>query len=202
MIKNVLFDMGSVLVSFDPVMFTMREELSEEDSRLIHEELFKTIDWMKLDRGVITDSELLSRVKPRFPERLWPVIEKLITRWDEPPVMVEGMYDLVRELSEKGYGLYLLSNAAIRHQEYWPRYPVSEFFGDRLFISYQYKILKPDPRFYETAIEKFGLNKDECIFIDDLPLNAEGAVYCGIDALVFKGEKRLRKELREKGIDI
>lgn len=202
MTKNILFDMGSVLVNFDPVMFTMREELSQEDARLIQDELFRTIDWMQLDRGVITDSELFERVKPRFPERLLPVVEKLILHWDNPPVMVEGMYDLVRELSEKGYRLYLLSNAAIRHSEYWPKYPVSEFFGDRLFISYQYKILKPDPRFFELALSKFGLDRSECLFIDDSPLNAEGAIYCGIDALVFKGEKRLRKELREKGIDI
>lgn len=202
MIKNILFDMGSVLVSFDPVMFTMREELSADDARLIQDELFRTVEWMQLDRGVITDSELFERVKSRFPERLRPVVEKLIFHWDEPPVMVEGMCDLVRELSEKGYGLYLLSNAAIRHGEYWQRYPVSKFFGDRLFISYQYKILKPDPRFFELALEKYALDRSECLFIDDVPLNAEGAVYCGIDALVFKGEKRLRKELREKGIDV
>ena len=130
MIRNILFDMGSVLVDFNPLRFTMEAKLSPEDAQLVREELFRSIEWAQLDRGTLTDRALLEIMKPRFPERLWPTLEWMICRWDEPPVMVEGMYELVQELSEAGYGLYLLSNAALRHDEYWPRYPVSRFFGD------------------------------------------------------------------------
>ena len=202
MIKNILFDMGSVLVDFSPLRFTMEAKLSPEDAELIREELFRSIEWAQLDRGTLTDPELLAIMKPRFPERLWPTLEWMICRWDEPPVMVPGMYALVEELSRAGYGLYLLSNAALRHDEYWPRYPVSRFFGDRLLISAHEGITKPDPRFYRLALERFALDPKECLFIDDVPVNAEGAVYCGIDAIVFKGAERLRRQLAEKGVHI
>ena len=202
MIKNILFDMGSVLVDFSPLRFTMEAKLSPEDAELIREELFRSIEWAQLDRGTLTDPELLAIMKPRFPERLWPTLEWMICRWDEPPVMVPGMYALVEALSKAGYGLYLLSNAALRHDEYWPRYPVSRFFGDRLLISAHEGITKPDPRFYRLALERFALDPKECLFIDDVPVNAEGAVYCGIDAIVFKGAERLRRQLAEKGVHI
>ena len=200
MIRNILFDMGSVLVDFNPQRFTVEAKLSPADAQLIREELFHSIEWAQLDRGTLTDPELLERMKPRFPERLWPTLERMICRWDEPPVMVPGMYELVEELSRAGYGLYLLSNAALRHDEYWPRYPVSRFFGDRLLISSHEKITKPDPRFYRLALERFGLDPAECVFIDDVPVNAEGAVYCGIGAIVFRDAQRLRRELQARGV--
>ncbi|MBR6120552.1 MAG: HAD family phosphatase [Oscillospiraceae bacterium] len=200
MIRNILFDMGSVLVDFNPLRFTVEAKLSPEDAQLIREELFHSIEWAQLDRGTLTDPELLEIMKPRFPERLWPSLEWMICRWDEPPVMVPGMYELVEELSRAGYGLYLLSNAALRHDEYWPRYPVSRFFGDRLLISSHEKITKPDPRFYRLALERFGLDPAECVFIDDVPVNAEGAVYCGIGAIVFRDARRLRRELQARGV--
>lgn len=200
MIRNLLFDMGSVLVDFDPRRFVREASLSEADALLIREELFGSIEWAQLDRGLLTDAQLLERMKPRFPQRLWPSLERMISHWDEPPLGVEGMYELVEELSRAGFGLYLLSNAALRHDEYWPRYPVSRFFGDRLLISAHEKITKPDPRFYRLALERFGLDPAECLFIDDLPINAEAAVCCGMDALVFRGAARLRRELTEKGL--
>lgn len=202
MIRNILFDMGSVLVDFDPVRFTLEAKLSPEDAALIREELFRSIEWAQLDRGVLDDRQFLALMRPRFPERLWPTLEWMVCHWDEPPVMVEGMYELVEALSQKGYGLYLLSNAGLRHDEYWPRYPVSRFFGDRLLISAHERITKPDPRFYRLALERFDLEASECLFIDDVPVNAEGAVYCGIDALVFRGADRLRRELLQKGIQL
>lgn len=200
MIRNILFDMGSVLVDFDPARFVKEAGLSEDDARLIREELFRTVEWAQLDRGVLTDDQILELMKPRFPARLWPTLDRMIRHWDEPPVMIDGMYEVVEALSKAGYGLYLLSNAGLRHDEYWPRYPVSRFFGDRLLISAHEKITKPDPRFYRLALERFDLDPAECLFIDDVPVNAEGAVYCGIDALVFRNAERLRRDLAEKGI--
>lgn len=200
MIRNILFDMGSVLVDFNPKRFTETAGLSEADALLIREELFHSVEWAQLDRGTLTDAQILEIMRPRFPERLRPTLEWMVCRWDEPPVMIPGMYELVEALSRRGYGLYLLSNAALRHDEYWPRYPVSRFFGDRLLISAHEKITKPDPRFYRLALERFGLDPAECLFIDDVPVNAEGAVYCGIDAILFRGAERLRRELAEKGV--
>ena len=110
---------------------------------------------------------------------------------------------LARELAEKGYGLYLLSNAGKRHHEYWGKYPVSAYFGDRVFLSADYLLLKPEAAFYETALARFGLDRRECLFIDDNTSNVEAACRLGLDAVVFHGDAGLlRQRLREKGVEV
>lgn len=200
MIKNVLFDMGAVLVRWDPKGFLARLDVSDEDRATLEREVYRSVEWIMLDRGTLTDGEALERFYARLPERLHAAARELTLRWDDPPECIPGMLDLVGELRDKGYGLYLLSNAALRHSEYWPRYEISKFFGDRLVISSQYRILKPDREFYEIALQKFGLNPEECVFIDDNPQNCEAAMRLGIDAVVFNGAEDLRRRFKERKI--
>ena len=64
-------------------------------------------------------------------------------------------------------------------------------------------ILKPGPAFYEGALGKFGLDRAECVFIDDSAANAESARRVGLDAIVFFGDAvRLRGELRARGVNV
>lgn len=55
MIKNIVFDMGNVLVRFDPELFMDRYSLTGEDRRLIRNEVFRSVEWTMLDRGVIDE---------------------------------------------------------------------------------------------------------------------------------------------------
>ena len=72
-----------------------------------------------------------------------------------------------------------------------------------MYRSADVHLLKPDPAFFEGALEKFGLDRAECVFIDDSAANAEGAQRVGLDAIVFFGDAaRLRRELRECGVDV
>ena len=114
------------------------------------------------------------------------------------------MKALTDELYEKGYGLYLLTNAGPRHREYWPRFAAAEHFPEeRVYRSADVHLLKPDPAFYEGALGKFGLDRAECVFIDDSAANAESARRVGLDAIVFFGDAvRLRGELRARGVNV
>ena len=115
---------------------------------------------------------------------------------------VAGMAELVEELKNNGYGIYLLSNASIRQHEYWPQIPGWQFFDGKI-ISADEKVMKPHPDYYLRALEKFGLTPGECFFIDDVPANIEGALYCGIPGVVFhKDVKLLRLQLRAAGVDV
>ena len=203
MIKNILFDMGNVLVRFDPALFLRRLGLEGEDAALLNREVFRSVEWVRLDRGGIGDDEALAAMRTRLPERLWPAAEELVCRWDRPYNPVEGMPELVRDLSDAGYGLYLLTNASRRHRTYWPRFPVAAYFGDRIMLSADWHILKPDPAFFEKAFSLLGLDRRECLFIDDFPLNAEAALGVGLDALVFHGDAALlRRQLAARHITI
>ena len=202
MIRNVLFDMGNVLIRFDREYFMERLGLAAEDRKLLMREVFLSVEWVRMDRGSIREEQAVTQVCARIPQRLHDAAEKLIAMWDRPILPIEGMYELVRELKEAGYGIYLLSNASVRQQEYWPRIPGNVLF-DGTIISADEGVMKPHPDYYYRAVQKFSLVPQECIFIDDVPANIEGAMCCGIDGIVFHGDaKLLRSQLRAKGVNI
>lgn len=202
MIKNIVFDMGNVIIRFDPELFMVRLGLAEEDRRLLKRELFVSLEWSRMDRGSLTDEEAAEIVCRRVPERLHDAVRRLVGMWDRPILPVEGMYELVEELRGMGYGIYLLSNASFRQHDYWPRVPASKFF-DGTLISADVKLVKPQPEIYRLLCDKFSLVPEECVFIDDSTSNAEGAYFCGINALVFHGDvHEMRLKLKELGVKV
>lgn len=203
MIRNLLFDMGGVLLDFDPRKFVARAGLDAADSTILLNEIFQSAEWVSLDRGSMSEEEAFASMCTRIPPRLRDAARAVFDGWDKPRLQLEGAPEVVHALSERGYGLYLFSNAGRRHAEYWPDLPVSRYFGDRLMVSAWHGILKPDPAFYETGLKLFGLDRRECLFIDDNPINVEAALRLGLDGVVYHGDAALlRQRLREKGLDI
>ena len=202
MMKNILFDMGNVLIRFDRKLFLDRLEVSDADKELLLREVFASVDWAHMDRGTKTEAMALESMKTRLPQRLHAAAEELTLRWDEPLIPIDGMYELVEELKEKGYGIYLLSNASYRQHEYWPRIPASRFF-DGTLISADEHVVKPQPEIYQLCMERFGLKAEESFFIDDMAHNVEGALFCGLSGAVFYGDvNRLRQDLRAAGVEV
>lgn len=203
MIKNIIFDMGGVLLRFEPEYFISRLGITGPDADLLRREVFRSADWVRMDRGTLTDEEGVASICRRVPERLHAAVEELVCRWEIPEILpMEGMAELIGELKAAGYGIYLLSNAFARQHEYWPRVPGSEYFDDT-FISADVKLVKPQREIYEMALEKFGVKAEECVFIDDLPSNIEMGENCGIRGVVFHGDADiLRADLRRADIKI
>lgn len=201
MIKNIIFDMGNVLNVFSPDMFIERLGVNEEDAKLLKEKVFFCREWVLLDWGYLTDEEAIEKIRPTLPENLRQYVPQLVSHWDEPMVPVDGMEELVKKLSDEGYGIYLLSNACFRQPEYFKKLAVSKYIQGAVISAYE-KIIKPMPEIYKLVLDRFNLNASECIFIDDSPTNVSGAYVCGIDGIVFKNAKQLKEELRNKGITI
>ena len=103
-----------------------RYSLTGEDRKLIRNEVFRSVEWIMLDRGVIDEEIAEQRILPLLPERLHGAARGLIEKWDDPIVPVEGMLELLQALKAKGYRLYLLSNAATRQPIYWARAEASK----------------------------------------------------------------------------
>jgi len=202
MIKNIVFDMGNVIIRFDRDAFIDRFGVSEEDRRILLREIFLSPEWVMMDRGTLTDEQAADILCPRVPEHLRDIARKLIGFWDRPILEVEGIEPLIEELKGKGYGIYLLSNASCRQPDYWQRVPAARFF-DGTLISYSVKLVKPMPEIYEKFFEKFSLKREECFFIDDSPANIEASLYVGMPGAVFHNDiHRLRRELRAAGVDV
>ena len=201
-IDTVIFDMGGVLIDFAPDKFVERYPvLSEDEKRLLANEVFKSGPWSLLDFGEITEEEEIGMVCERVPERLHKVVEDLVRTWDDPIIPMPGMAELTAELKENGYRLLLLSNAGPRHDEYWPKIPGSENFEGKVVSAYE-RLFKPQTEIFELLIKRFGVDPKRAVFIDDSPPNCAGAMMCGLDAIVFRSCEDLRDELRRRGVCI
>lgn len=202
MIRNIVFDMGNVLVYWRPDTLVRRLGVPEEDRPLLLREVFGDVNWIQLDRGIVTPEEAAERMCRRLPEHLHSAVRELTGSWWHGPLLpVEGMADLVRELKGLGYGIYLLSNAGLDHPEYFDRVPGSECFDGRV-VSAFYKLLKPQPELYQILLREYGLKAEECFFVDDLNINVEAAMLVGMSGAVFRGAGPLRRSLREAGIPV
>ena len=153
MIRNIVFDMGNVLLRFDRNCFMDRIGLTDpSDRKWMDREVFFSLEWAMTDRGSLTPEEAASIMRRRVPERLGPFVERLVCGWAEKILPMPGMEALISELKASGYGVYLLSNAGTNHSEYWPRVPGNELF-DGLLVSAEVGCIKPEREIYKLLID-------------------------------------------------
>lgn len=202
MIKHVVFDMGGVLINFDADRYTARFVPDADGRALIRRELFRSVEWVRMDRGTITDDEVVAAVCARLPERLHQAVRDVLDNWHQDIPPLDGVYDLVKELKGKGYGIYLLSNTCTRFHSFRKNIPALEFF-DGEFVSCDFQLVKPEPGIYLRFLEFFHLRPEECVFIDDDPRNIEGAIRCGMGGIIYHGDPGLlRRQLQGLGVNL
>lgn len=201
MIRNIVFDMGQVLIQWYPELLIRELSLTEKDQTLVLREVFRSVEWIQLDRGILSEADVAAAICRRLPAHLHQAARTLVFDWwKRPLVPMPGMEELIRELKDRGYGIYLLSNASLRLREYFGRIPGSGFF-DGLMVSAEEKLLKPEHEIFEALYVRFELKPQECFFIDDSPANVEGALRTGMAATVFRGDvSALRQEMEQRGI--
>ena len=201
MIRNIVFDMGNVLIRFDPDFFMTREGITDpEDRKTVIRELFRSVEWAQMDMGVLTEDSAEPIVLSRIPERLHKQVKHLLHSWAYPGEMIPGMEEQVFRLKKAGYRIYLLSNASINQPAYWDPVPVSRYFNGTM-ISAFVKTIKPLPTIYRLFTEEFVLEEEECLFIDDSPVNVAGAIACGWKGIVFHGDaEELESKMKAIGI--
>ena len=202
MIRNIVFDMGNVLIHWCPETFIARLDVPEADRPLLLKEVFSCVEWVQLDRGVITHEEAAAAICRRLPERLQDAARTLVFDWWKRPLLpMEGMAELIHELKDLHYGIYLLSNAGLDQPRYFDRIPGSEYFDGRI-ISSEWKLIKPQPELFQILLQKFDLKAEECFFVDDLYINVEAAIFVGMSGTIFKNADDLRLTLIQAGIPL
>ena len=155
-----------------------------------------------MDRGILEEKTAEPFILERFPERLHPAVSNLLHRWAIPGDEFTGMRELVADLKNAGYGLFLLSNASTAQHRYWPLFPVSRYFDGKL-VSCDVKVVKPMREIYQIFTDRFLLDPEECLFIDDAPANVAAAITCGWNGIVFHQDAaQLRRKMRQFGIRI
>ncbi len=193
-VKNIIFDMGNVIIDFDPDVFMDRAQIEDKSDReLIRKEIYNSPMWVEMDMGNLDEKGMCELVKQRLPEHLHRHLEDLICRWCDPLIMIKGIDDLVFDLKKAGYNLYLLSNASVMQKQYWPNVKCSICF-DGVVVSAFEHLIKPDERIYRLLLERYELKANECLFIDDRIVNTDAAAKLGIDTFHFENDTEKLRE--------
>ena len=201
MIKNVIVDIGNVLLEWneDNIVKNISKDLAEQEK--LKEVIFQSKDWAKLDAGTLTYTEAIQLFERKLPISLKARTKDIMNSWYQYMLFYEKTCKLVKVLKEKKYNLYILSNTHIPVYEYIKNSEIGDCF-DGYIISSIERVLKPNKQIYIRLFEKFQLKPEECYFIDDSELNIESAKECGMDGFVFQIDEfeKLRKDLIEKKI--
>lgn len=194
MIKNIVFDLGNVLISFRPAEFFEKKKYPAMLRATIIDDIFKSNEWALLDQGEINTREaieaiaLKSSLKKEEIEHVFNLRKKLMFPLD---LNVK----LLPKLKKQGFKLYFLSNFPIDiFEEIKTGYYFFKYF-DGGVISSEVKFSKPDKRIYEILIENYSLIPEECLFIDDIELNVKAAEATGMKGLFTFGSLEISKEL-------
>lgn len=195
MIKNIVFDLGNVILKGSPNIVLEQIKIDKKQYESIKNDFFN--DWKSLDLGESTLREQLEKCKFDF-EIDSEIEEKLLHYYKYRPFNVE-ILELIKELKNKGYKIYILSNNNKEAEKYLLEIPDFKAFDGWIF-SCDYQIMKPDSKIYNILFETYNLKPEECFFIDDSRKNIETGNKLGMAGFVLdyenNGIAELRKELK------
>ena len=207
MCKRVLvLDMGNVLISYDTEAILHRQGVTDKaDMALFQQIIFDSDVWQNLDRGTAEKTDFIPLIQ-KLPPHLAALAEDMLLKHIfaqsyMPPI--PQTEELVRRAHEKGIPIYLLSNAGQDFYQYAKGIPALRYFTGT-FVSSDYHLLKPEREIYETFFRTFSLAPSDCVFVDDMQRNIDGAKECGMDGICFNAAREdisvLYRKLTEKGM--
>ena len=201
MIKNIIFDMGNVLLDYNPQDYVKAFLHCEEDQDMVLTALFGGQEWLDLDHGLITERDALKKMLQKLPKRLHQEARALFYGWQNYTRPIEGVNLLAIKLHRAGYRLYLLSNTGVRLHVYAHRLPALQYF-DGAVMSADVQQVKPEPQIYQILFDRYHLDPKECFFIDDCEQNLKTGKQFGMHVYLFDGdEKKLESALHKEKVN-
>lgn len=196
MIKNIVFDMGNVILSYNPYFIIQHFTQDKGKQDLLVETIFKSPEWLALDEGIITKESACMIMKERVEEALHPLVDQIMNEWYLYLTPFKEMKTLVTQLKNEGYKIYLLSNTSLSFYEYYQKVEVFKDFED-FYISASHRLMKPDPAIFLDFCQTFNLESTECFFIDDSMDNVNSAKSIGMQGICFNGNQDSTKMIIE-----
>ena len=194
MVKNLVFDVGNVLIGFRTFEMLSEHGLDEQRIRRFVSCVFEDPLWKQVDLGIMPFDELVREYCRRTPD-LEADILWLIDNADQMQVGRPRVWERVRRLKEKGFGIYILSNyGSYFYEKQFKHAPFMEW-TDGAVISWQVNVIKPDPAIYQELLKRYGLAPADCIFFDDMEANIKTAGELGFGTCLVTSEEMLLEKL-------
>ena len=196
MIKNVVLDIGNVLTDFDWKGHYEKCGMDPETLERVANATVRTADWNEIDRGVMTDEEVLNLFIENDPEmEVW--IRKMFADISTMLYQKEYAKGWIIDLQRRGYKVYCLSNMSDKAvRECYDALNFLEIVNG-FILSCNVKLIKPDDAIYKKLFETYDLKPEECVFIDDLQRNIDAAEALGMKGILFTDLKTAVTKLSE-----
>ncbi len=200
MYRNIIFDLGGVVVEYAPRVFLVDHFLNEKLENQLYAITFGSEEWRQLDAGLITreQANAIIREKGAALGRSFEV-DVILTDWFDMLKTKDDTVQLLKRLKKRGYRLFYLSNIPtdvleiLQARKFWRLF-------DGGVASCDIGINKPDPRIYQVLLQHYGLAASETIFVDDNRENAAAASQVGITGMHFRGLKPTLAQMLQLGI--
>ncbi|MBY9014888.1 MAG: HAD-IA family hydrolase [Candidatus Lokiarchaeota archaeon] len=199
MIKNIIFDLGNVLLSFKPNEFLLKFTNDKEYIDQFVLKVTRSKTWLELDRGVESLENARNIFLSKYPQEK-DFIELFFDQWMDMLTPIEENIEILEEINKLGYQSYILSNFIKETFSYVnSKYSFFSLFDGQI-ISGVENIIKPEKAIYELLLHRYNLIPEESLFIDDILFFLKPAKKLGMKTIWNRPETDLREELKKLDI--
>lgn len=205
MIKNIIFDLGNVIINYDQQAIIDRFAKTDEEKEYLMEDNFKAPEWKRIDLGEINNNEAVEIINKRHNNKFAKLTDNFWHNWFKMQKINEDIVDIAKTLKQKGYNIYVLSNMANATYDFFKGH---DFFKlcNGIIISAQEHIKKPDEKIFNILLDRYNLKAEECLFIDDDDTNRSYETANKLGILGRRGIPNdcndIKKELEEFNIQV
>lgn len=198
-IKNVVFDIGNVVVRWAPMEIIRLTFGDSDDVERLAKSIFQSDTWLNLNKGLISESD----AKLQFQQTLGLSklqSDSLFYYVKQTQLLLYGSVELIQRLKSAGYSVFALTDNVheiVSHLKtmysFWPLF-------EGAIVSAEVGLLKPQAEIYQTLLSQFDLKASDTVFIDDMPHNVQGAKSVGMAGIQFSNAVQCENALKALGM--
>jgi len=190
MIKNLVFDLGNVLIEWNSEKILTYFEPEKERRQVLRQAIFESGVWHKTDKGELSLKEACEEVLTQLDVSYHSVVKNIFYHWYEVVHVYSGLQERIRLWANQGgYRIYILSTTCeifyhIEKAGLLPIYPLLSGY----ILSSEVGVVKPEAEIYQKLLKKYGLDPVESVFIDDIQANLDTAAELGFETILSTSE--------------
>ena len=198
MIKNIIFDIGNVLLNFQPEEF-LTQYYSKEVMGDLMTIIFASDEWVELDLGTMMINDVIKSLTLKHPH-YHDEIEFVLRNWTGMLTPIHEHVHIAYALKNAGYHLSLLSNFHYEAiQTMFDQYDFFHIFEGGIISAYEHAV-KPEENIYHILLQRYHLSPQECLFIDDSLANIKTGERLGIHGIHLPYDSSLMTEIKNIGL--
>lgn len=201
-INNVVFDIGNVLLKWQPLSIITKNFPDVSDPALLVSQVFESYIWQDLNLGKITEEEAIKLYSNDLEYLAVQQLTNLMQTIKDSLTPVEGAVELLKKVHNLGLAIYAITDNVQEIMSFLKqKYDFFTVFRD-IIVSAEIGVLKPSKTIYLHLIDKYKIIPCATVFIDDLPQNVEGAKLVGMNGIHFSTANDCQVKLRQLGVKL